>query len=126
MLVFAAVILMMNGFFAILEGLVALISPHRYFATAGGSLFLFDLTGWGWFVLIMGIVLLIAGGALLTGALWARVLAVIIAVVSALGQLLLLPAQPWWSMIVIAVDVLVIYAVIAHGRELRPSDGVPR
>jgi hypothetical protein len=84
-------------------------------------MFIMDLAGWGWFALIMGMLLLVAGGSLLSGALWARTLAVVLAVISALGQLLLLPAQPWWSTIVIAVDVLVIYAVVVHGRELRPT-----
>ncbi|HYI32995.1 MAG TPA: hypothetical protein VEX88_05995, partial [Glaciibacter sp.] len=62
--------------------------------------------------------LVLTGIALLTGATWARVVAIIIAGLSAIGQLLLVPAQPWWSLIVIAIDVLVIYAVSAHGREV--------
>jgi hypothetical protein len=55
------------------------------------------------------------------GATWARVVATIFVIISAVSQLLLLPAQPWWSAIMIAVDVLVIYALTAHGRELRPD-----
>jgi hypothetical protein len=54
---------------------------------------------------------------------WARIVAVVVAGLSAVVQLMLIPAQPWWSLIVIAIDVLIIYAVIAHGDELRDSRG---
>ena len=57
--------------------------------------------------------------ALMAGQTWARVVAVILVIISAIGQLLLIPAQPWWSIIVIAIEILVIYALIVHGRELR-------
>ncbi|MFF1877288.1 hypothetical protein [Leifsonia sp. NPDC058230] len=118
---FAAVIILVSGIFGVLQGIVAIFSPDGYFIISRGGLFLFDLTGWGWWTLILSILLLITGGALLTGATWARVVAVILAILSAVGQLLLLPAQPWWSAIIIAVDVLVIFALTVHGREMRPD-----
>ena len=116
---FAAVILIISGIFSGIQGLVALIGPNTYYVVSGGDLFLFDVAGWGWWNLILGVALLLTGLALFTGALWARVVAVVIAVLSAVVQLLLVPAQPWWSFIVIAMDVLIIYAVIAHGSELQ-------
>lgn len=116
---FAAVILIISGIFSGIQGLVALIGPNTYYVVSGGDLFLFDVAGWGWWNLILGVALLLTGLALFTGALWARVVAVVIAVLSAVVQLLLVPAQPWWSFIVIAMDVLIIYAVVAHGEELR-------
>jgi len=115
---FAGVILFLSGLFGTIQGFVALVRPDPYFVTEDGRLFLFDLTGWGWWNIIIGLLLLLTAGALLTGATWARVVAVILAGVSALGQLLLLPAQPWWSLIIIAVDILVIYALTAHGDEM--------
>ena len=57
--------------------------------------------------------------ALFAGQTWARVVAIILVVLSAIGQLLLIPAQPWWSLIIIAIDVLIIYALTVHGAELR-------
>ena len=120
---FAAFILILNGVFSVIQGLVALIGSNYYYAVANGNLFLFDLTGWGWWNLIIGAVLVVTGLALFTGATWARIVAVIAAGLSAIGQLFLVPAQPWWALIVIAIDVLVIYAVTAHGRDLRPADG---
>jgi len=116
---FAAVILFVSGIFSVIQGLVAIIGPNTYYSVSNGELFAFNVAGWGWWNLIVGILLVLAGGALFAGQTWARVVAIILAVVSAIGQLMLVPAQPWWSLIVIAVDILIIYAVTAHGRELR-------
>lgn len=117
--VFAGVMIAVSGIFNLLHGLVALVQPDTYFTVTNGALFIFDLSGWGWWNLVIGILLIATGLALLTGALWARVIAIILAVLSAAGQLLLIPVQPWWALIVIAVDVLIIYALTAHGDELR-------
>ncbi|TFV99095.1 DUF7144 family membrane protein [Leifsonia flava] len=119
---FAAIILILSGVFSLIQGFVALIGSNYYYAVENGTLFLFDLTGWGWWNLIIGALLVLTGLALFTGATWARVVAIIVAALSAIGQLLLVPAQPWWALIVIAFDVLVIYAVTAHGRELATID----
>lgn len=117
--VFAGVMISVSGLFSILHGLVALVQPDTYFTVTNGALFIFDLGGWGWWTLIIGILLFLTGLMVLTGATWARIVAIILAVLSAIGQLMLIPVQPWWAMIVIAVDVLVIYALTAHGEELR-------
>src|SRR6478735_5563859 len=105
---FASIILILSGVFSLIQGFVALIGSNYYYAIENGSLFLFDLTGWGWWNLIIGALLVLTGLALFTGATWARVVAIIVAALSAVGQLLLVPAQPWWALIVIALDVLVI------------------
>jgi hypothetical protein len=119
---FAAVILMLSGVFSLVQGFVALIGSNYYYVVQDGSLLLFDLTGWGWWNLIIGAALVLAGLALFTGATWARIVAIIAASLSAIGQLFLVPAQPWWAFIVIAIDVLIIYAVTAHGREIAVND----
>ena len=116
---FAGVILFISGAFSVVQALVALIGPNTYYAVEDGTLWLLDLTGWGWWNLIIGALLIITAVALFAGQTWARVIAIILAVLSALGQLLLIPAQPWWSLIVIAIDVLIIYALTVHGNELR-------
>lgn len=117
--VFAGVILITVGIFSAVQGLVALIGPSSYYVVTEGGLWLLDVTGWGWWNLIIGVLLVLVGGALLSGQTWARVIAIILVILNAVGALLLIPAQPWWSMIVIAIDVLVLYALIVHGRELR-------
>jgi hypothetical protein len=117
--VFAGVILLVIGVFSAIQGLVALIGPSSYSVVTEGGLWLLDVTGWGWWNLIIGLLLVLVAIALLAGQTWARVVAVILVILNAVGAMLLIPAQPWWSVIVIAIDVLVIYALIVHGRELR-------
>jgi hypothetical protein len=116
---FAGVILLVSGIFSAIQGLVALVGPNTYYLVAGGSLFLLDVNGWGWWNLIVGFLLFLTALALFAGATWARIVAIVLAVLSAIGQMLLIPAQPWWALIVIAIDVLVIYALTTHGDELR-------
>ena len=116
---FASVVLLINGFFGVIQGLVAIIGPDTYYAVLSGDLFLFDAAGWGWWNLIIGVLQIATSIALLGGATWARLSAVLLAIVSAVVQLVLVPAQPWWSFFVIAIDIIVIYALIAHGDELR-------
>lgn len=115
---FAAIMLIINGAFSALQGVVALIGSNTYYVPTRAGLFLFDITGWGWWNLIIGVLLVLTGIALFSGAAWSRVVAIILVALSALGQLFLVPAQPWWSVIVIAIDILVIYAITAYGREM--------
>jgi len=116
---FAGVILIINGVFSGLQGLVALTGPDTYYLSTPGSLFLFDAKGWGWWNVALGVLLILTAVALFAGATWARVVGVVVAGFSAVVQLMLIPQQPWWSVIVIAMDVLIIYAIIAHGEELK-------
>ncbi|RZU65531.1 hypothetical protein EV379_1865 [Microterricola gilva] len=118
---FAGIILILNGVFSAVQGFMALLGSNTYYLVSSGTLFLFDVTGWGWWNIIIGALLVLTGIALFGGATWARIIAVILAALSAVGQMLLLPAQPWWAFIVIAIDVLVIYAVTAHGREVKAA-----
>jgi hypothetical protein len=115
---FAGVILLVSGIFTLLQGLVILIGPQASYVVIDGSLFVFDLVGWGWWNIVVGALLTLTALMLFSGAVWARVVAVILAVISAAGQLLVLPVQPWWSVIVIAIDVLIVYALTVHGHEL--------
>ena len=116
---FAVIILLLNGIFSLFQAVVALLTPAGYYNTSSAGLFLMSVNGYGWWNLIVGLLLIVTAGALLVGATWARTVAVILAALSAIGQLFLIPAQPWWSIIVIAIDILIIYAVTAHGREVR-------
>lgn len=118
--VFAAIMLIIAGGFDVLYGFIALAMPDSaYLTTGGGALFLFDVAGWGWWHVISGALLVLIGAALFSGATWARVVAIILVIINAIGQLFLLPVQPWWSLIVLALDFLVIYALTVHGRELK-------
>lgn len=117
---FAAVMLFIGAAIDLFYGIMAIIGPNTaYFVGSGGGVASFNVAAWGWWSLIVGVLMLLAGLFLLQGATWARVVVVIIAAISAVSHVMVLPAQPWWSIIAIALDVLVIYAVTVHGRELR-------
>ncbi|WP_430646764.1 DUF7144 family membrane protein [Agromyces sp. GXS1127] len=119
---FAGIVLLTAGIFDVIYGLMAVIGPDSaYFVTGEGGLFLFDIAGWGWWHLISGALLIIVALALFAGATWARVIAVILVVLNAVSQLFLLPVQPWWSLTIIVLDILVIYALTVHGRELKAA-----
>lgn len=116
---FAGVILIISGIFSAIQGIIAVVGPDTYFAAVDGDLFIFDVAGWGWWNIIIGVLLFLVGIAVMNGATWARVIAVILAILNAIVHMLLIPVQPWWSFIAIAIDVLIVYALIAHGDEVR-------
>jgi hypothetical protein len=116
---FAGVMMVMVGVFNVIDGLVALFK-NNYYAVAPGRLLVFNLTGWGWIHLTVGVLAVLAGFALFAGAEWARIIAVILAAFNAVAQLAFLSAYPVWAMIVIALDVVVIWALVVHGKEAEP------
>jgi hypothetical protein len=110
--------MVMVGGFQIMQGFVALLRDEYYLVTRNDLLITLDYTAWGWTHLLLGVVAVLTGFGVMLGQTWARVLGILIAVVSALVNIAFLSAYPIWSTIVIAIDVLVIYALAAHGREL--------
>jgi hypothetical protein len=124
--VFAAFMMILIGSFHAIAGLAGIIEDEFYaFApavgttTTGDVYFLqFDATTWGWIHLIGGIIVLLAGVALFSGAIWARTVGVIVATLSAIASFAWLPWYPIWGITVIAIDVAVIWALTAHGRDI--------
>jgi Fe2+ transport system protein B len=116
-IVFAGVLMIMIGVFQIIGGLVALLNDE-FFVVTQQWIFQFDLTAWGWIHLILGVLVFLAGVGLFSGRMWARSVAVILAVASAVANFAFLPWYPLWSLIMIALSVFVIWAVTAHGRDL--------
>lgn len=121
MIIFGGIMMLMMGAFQIIEGLVALFNDEYYLVTRNGLIVSLDYTAWGWTHLIIGLIAVCAGIGVLLGQMWARVVGIIIAVVSALANIAFLSAYPVWSTIVIATDVLVIYALTVHGREVKSN-----
>ncbi|HEX5877964.1 MAG TPA: hypothetical protein VF468_06545 [Actinomycetota bacterium] len=119
-ILFAAIMMIMTGFFQVLAGLVAIFENEFYVATRN-YLFQFDATSWGWIHLLVGLLVAFAGWSLLSGRTWARALAITLAVLSAVANFLFIPYYPFWSLLIIALDVFVIWAIAAHGGELRGS-----
>ncbi|WP_116450356.1 DUF7144 family membrane protein [Blastococcus litoris] len=116
--VFGGFVLVLLGTFQIVQGLVALADDGFYAVTSDGLLVDVDYDVWGWVHLAIGVVAVLTGIGLFVGNTVARVVAVGIAALSALVNLAFLPAYPVWSALVVVLDVLVIYAVVVHGREV--------
>jgi hypothetical protein len=119
-ILFAAIMMIMIGVFQAIAGLVAIFENEFYVATRS-YLFQFDATTWGWIHLIAGVIIAFAGWGLLSGRTWARVVGITLAVLSAIANFAFIPYYPFWALIIIALDVLVIWALAAHGGALRDS-----
>jgi hypothetical protein len=115
--VFAAVMLIMIGVFQGIAALVALVND-TFFVVGEEYVFKFDVSTWGWIHLLIAILLVAAGVFLFRGALWARIVGVVVATLSAVVNFAWLPWYPIWGAIMIAVDVFVIWALTAHGRDI--------
>ena len=115
--VFAAVAMMMIGSFQAIQGIVALAND-TFYVVGQEYIFQFDVTTWGWIHLLLGILVAVAGYFVLQGAVWARTVGVIVAVISALFNFAWLPYYPVWSIIIITLNVFVIWALTAHGRDV--------
>jgi hypothetical protein len=116
---FAGAILLMVGVFQAIEGLVALLKDELYVVRSDGLVVSADYTAWGWTHLLIGILLVLVGVAVVLGQRWAQVTAMVLGALSAIVVFAFVPAYPLWSLTIIALDVLVIYALAAHGRETR-------
>ncbi|HEY0691522.1 MAG TPA: hypothetical protein VGD71_21085 [Kribbella sp.] len=123
-IMFAGVMMLILGLFHAFQGLIALFQQEYYLVAANGLTVHVDYSAWGWTHLIFGIVVIAAGAALLVGQMWARVVAVVLAVLSAVVNAGFLAAYPVWSAIMIAVDILVIWALTVHGSEMRTRNEV--
>ncbi len=113
---FAAVMMMIMGMFNGIAGFVGVIQNDLY-VVGGEYVFQFDTTTWGWIHMGLGLVVFLAGLALLNGATWARVIGVILAVVSMVANFAWLPYYPFWSMVIIASCGFIIWALTAHGHD---------
>jgi hypothetical protein len=119
MVMFGAVMMLMLGAFQAIVGLVAIFDEGYYVVGKNGLVVEVDYTTWGWVHLALGI-LAVAGGAGLTrGAMWARILGVVVASLIALVNFAFIAADPFWSLTVVTLAVLTIYAITAHGAELQ-------
>jgi hypothetical protein len=116
---FAGMLMLMLGVFHIVQGLVAVFNDDYYLVRPSGLIVNIDYTAWGWVQLIGGVVVLAAGFAVFAGQMWARIVGVAVALVSAIINVGFLAAYPLWSLMMIALDVIVIMALTVHGSEIR-------
>lgn len=111
----AAVLLIMSGAWNILEGIAA-IARGSFFIVLPNYAYNLSVTGWGWFHLILGAVVLATGIALFWDKFWARAVGVVVAGLSAIINFLFIPYQPVWSIVIIALDAAVIWALLSPRR----------
>ena len=108
---FAAILMIIAGLWGIIVGISAILND-KVFVTTQGYLYEFDVTGWGWIHLILGILVGGAGIGIIQGATWARVVGMAVAGLSLLANFLFIPHYPVWSILIIALDVLIIWALV--------------
>ncbi|HEX6247436.1 MAG TPA: hypothetical protein VFZ64_06145 [Nocardioidaceae bacterium] len=120
-IMFGSMMMMLLGSFHMVAGFVALFQEEYFLVGPNGLMINVDYTTWGWTHLIGGAVVIATGVAVLFGQMWARVLGVGIAMLSALVNLAFVAAYPIWSLAMIAFDVVVIWALTVHGGEMKAA-----
>ena len=113
--VFAAAMMMIGGVWHALAGTAALVHDDIY-VTTPEYIYSFDLTVWGWVQLLLGLLVAVAGFAILKGQVWARFVGIIIACLSLIASFIFMPLYPLWSLSIIALDVFVIWALATYRR----------
>ena len=110
---FAATLLIVIGVFQIFEGFAAVVNDE-VLVPVQGYVYAFDLTAWGWIHLLIGAGAALTGFFLIRGAVWARAVGIFLAGLSAFANFLFLPHYPLWSLVIIALNVAVIWALAAY------------
>lgn len=113
MIVFAAVLLWVVGFFNVIDGTAALAKSSVFIGNA--RYVVGDLRTWGWAALILGGLQVLAGVGVLAGNQVARWFAVAVIFLNALGQMYFIPSYPFWSLLIIAMDVVALWGLCAYG-----------
>lgn len=113
---FAAFMLIMIGVFHVIAGITGVVNDSVY-AVTKDYLIELDTTTWGWIHIIAGVVVVLAGFGILSGATWARVIGIMLALISMVANFFWLPFQPWWSILIIAIDIAVVWALTVYGGE---------
>ncbi|MGH3163269.1 MAG: DUF7144 family membrane protein [Streptosporangiaceae bacterium] len=113
LVLFAGVLLLVSGFWNLIYGIAGIAQSHVFVANAH---YVFgDLRAWGWITLIFAILLLVAGGGVMVGNQMARWFAVVVLGLNLIEQMFAIPAYPFWSLTIIAMDVVALYGLCAYG-----------
>ncbi len=109
-MMFGAAMLLMLGLWQVFLGIAA-IAKGEFFVVAPNYIYTFNIGTWGWIHLLLGVVAVIAGIGLFSGQTWARAVGIVLAVLSAIANFFFMPYYPVWSIVIIALDVFVIWAL---------------
>jgi hypothetical protein len=113
-IMFAWIMLIVAGTFAIIDGIVA-IANSSFFTEYGAKYVYTNLSTWGWFQLILGIVAVAAAFNVVRGGEWGRWFGIIVASIQLLMQIFWIPIVPFWALTIIVLDMLVIYGLAVYG-----------
>jgi hypothetical protein len=113
LIVFASALLLVVGFWNLIYGIAAIANAHVF--TANAHYVIGDLRVWGWVTLIIAALQLLAGVGVLMGNQAARWFAVVVVGLNAINQMFFIPAYPFWSLTIIAMDVVALYGLCAYG-----------
>lgn len=113
---FAGVLMVVRGLFDLFQGIFSLTNPDWFVATRQ-QVVLLDLTAWGWVQIVLAVLLLTGAASVFSGRFWGRLVGVVMMTIAMLVNLIWLPAFPIWGVVLVVLDVIIIYALIAHGRE---------
>jgi hypothetical protein len=119
-ILFAGVMMLMMAAFSFFQGLAAVIRSDFYVVVPNYA-FQVDTTVWGWTQIVLSLIVGAAGVFLFFGKLWARIIAIIVALVSAVVNFLSIPYYPVWSVLIVVLNILVIWAIAWHGREMQQA-----
>jgi len=115
---FASLMMMLAGIFHIIAGFVALFQEDVFVASPN-ALWVFDYSQWGWIHILGGLLALLAAGSLMQGKLFGRTMVILVAMFSAIANMAFVPVYPVWSLMIVTIDLLVIWAVSVHGGEMK-------
>jgi hypothetical protein len=115
---FAAFSILAVGLFNIVAGVAAAFSPNNVLSWTNNGVAVVDVSTWGWVHIILGALLVAAALALFSGAGWARVVAIILVVLNLIAQFVSLQTTPFWSLVIIVVDLVILWALTVHGDEV--------
>lgn len=115
---FAGVMMVIGGLLNALYGLIAVVNDE-WVAWTNRTAVLLDISQWGWLHIVLGLAVLLAGFGVFTGNVLARTVGVLVASVGLIANFLFIPAYPLWAITLVVINMLVIWALIVHGREMR-------
>jgi hypothetical protein len=119
---FAGAVMLLVGIFQAFAGLAA-IFENEFFVAGANYAYEIDVTAWGWIHLIIGVVVAFAGISVYSGAAWARTVGVLLAILSAVANFFFIPYYPVWSVLIIALNIAVIWALTVYGPQQAAARG---
>jgi hypothetical protein len=114
---FAGIMMVISGIMDFLYGVMAAAHNDVIVRTPNYA-FKLSTAGWGWIHIVLGALLVVVGAGVLTGRTWARIAGVVIVALAAIGNFLSLPYQPWWALILLAIDVFIIWGLCTPMEDL--------